>query len=372
MAQANPAAGVDRINYLNIGLMLASCAVALYIPFELFLFAYAVLGPAHYLTEISWLHKRDYFMRGKHDYLLIGGLAILLILSTAWSEQGFSLMPQFRELAAFTFLAIGSALVFVLTDKTAARILGLAAVAALAFAAVNTAAFLVVLLATFVPTLIHVYLFTGFFMIYGALKERSRSGYLAFCIFLLCPLICLLVDPRKYTPDAHVLLSYFRVFAPVNLTLLGIATPHTRSEGTQVALQLLSGRGLAIMRFIAFAYTYHYLNWFSKTTVIRWHKVGAKRLAIVGALWAASVGVYLYDYALGYKVLFCLSLMHIYLEFPLNHISIMGTFREVRSMFAPPLEPALASAAVASSGKGAGVAAKSTAKARGPARRSSS
>ena len=45
MGQANAAAGTDRINYVNIGLMVVSCVVALYIPFELFLFAYAVLGP---------------------------------------------------------------------------------------------------------------------------------------------------------------------------------------------------------------------------------------------------------------------------------------------------------------------------------------
>ena len=43
----------DRLNYLNIGLMAASCAVAWFLPFELFLLAYAVLGPLHYLTEIS-------------------------------------------------------------------------------------------------------------------------------------------------------------------------------------------------------------------------------------------------------------------------------------------------------------------------------
>ena len=58
-------ADTDRINFLNIGLMLISCVVALFIPFELFLFAYAVLGPAHYLTEISWLQKRRFFTRGE-------------------------------------------------------------------------------------------------------------------------------------------------------------------------------------------------------------------------------------------------------------------------------------------------------------------
>ncbi len=87
MGQANPTAGADRINYLNIGLMLISCVVALYIPFELFLFAYAVLGPAHYLTEIAWLHKRGYFTKGKHDYLLLGGLAVLLFVAVLSSGK---------------------------------------------------------------------------------------------------------------------------------------------------------------------------------------------------------------------------------------------------------------------------------------------
>lgn len=344
MAQANPAAGADRINYLNIGLMLISCAVALYIPFELFLFAYAVLGPAHYLTEISWLHKRGYFTRGKHDFLILGGLAVLLLVSMAWSGQGFG--QQSSSIATFTFLALGSALVLVLTDKFFPRIFGLAAVVVLAFTALGSVGFFMMMLAIFVPTLIHVYFFTGFFMIYGALKERSRSGYLAFAVFLLCPVLCLLIDPRRYTPTAYVSISYILNFAPLNMAMLGLQAPHTHAEGVNAGLQIFtSHKGLIVMRFIAFAYTYHYLNWFSKTSIIRWHKVGAQRLAAIGALWAAAVGIYIYNYSLGYKVLFCLSFMHIFLEFPLNHISIMGTYREVRSMFGAPLEPALAAAA---------------------------
>lgn len=350
MAQAHSTAGADRLNYINIALMLISCVVALFVPFELFLFAYAVLGPAHYLTEISWLHKQGYFTRGKHDYLILGGLAVLLLGSAIVSGQNFGQLPSTSSLASFTFLALGSALVLVLTDKFFPRLFGLAAVAVLAFTSINSAGFLVVLLATFVPTLIHVYIFTGFFMIYGALKARSRTGYLAFGIFLLCPLICLFVDPRHSMPSAYVAVSYFFNFAGVNFTILGLDTPHTRAEGIHAATQVFSShKGLIVMRFIAFAYTYHYLNWFSKTSIIGWHKVGMKRLAGIGALWAAAVGTYVYNYALGYKVLFCLSFMHIFLEFPLNHISIMGTFREVRSMFGRPLEPALATAAAASS-----------------------
>ena len=55
----------DQVNYLNLGLMIVSCVLAYIIPFELFLFAYAVLGPLHYLTEISWLHDRKYFVEAK-------------------------------------------------------------------------------------------------------------------------------------------------------------------------------------------------------------------------------------------------------------------------------------------------------------------
>ena len=46
------------------------------------------------------------------------------------------------------------------------------------------------------------------------------------------------------------------------------------------------------------------------------------------------------DYSLGFQWLFVLSVTHIYLEFPLNHISIIGTFREARGLFGKPLQPA--------------------------------
>src|ERR1700682_5838796 len=136
-------AATDRINFLNIGLMLVACVVALYIPFELFLFADAVLGPSHYLTEISWLQKRGFFTRGEYDYWILGGLATLLFLSAPWSTRNYNEQGSFGA-ATFTFLARGSALVLVLADRIVPRILGLAAVAGLAFLVVNTSAFLVV------------------------------------------------------------------------------------------------------------------------------------------------------------------------------------------------------------------------------------
>ena len=83
------------------------------------------------------------------------------------------------------------------------------------------------------------------------------------------------------------------------------------------------------MRFIAFAYTYHYLNWFSKTSVIKWHQVPKKRLIVIGALWIAAVGFYLYNYSWGFNVLFLLSFLHVFLEFPLNHVTMVGIIKEI-------------------------------------------
>ena len=336
----------DRIHYLNIGLMLASCDVALYVPFELFLFAYAVLGPAHYLTEISWLHKRNFFTKGPYDYWLLGGLAVVLLVASPVFSRSFNQAEHFHTMAELTVLALGQALVLMLTSKTSRRILGLAAVVAVTLVSVNASVFFTMLLAVFIPTLTHVYVFTGFFMIYGALKERSKSGYLAFGVFLLCPALYLALDPARFASGKYVMESYWKQFSVLNLTMMGIDQPTNVADLTDAIGKVFSSRtGTIVMRFIAFAYTYHYLNWFSKTSIIRWHQVPLRRLLLIGGLWLVSVGLYAYDYTLGFKVLFCLSFMHLYLEFPLNHLSIIGTFRELRAMIGgPPPRVAVAQA----------------------------
>jgi len=91
--------------------------------------------------------------------------------------------------------------------------------------------------------------------------------------------------------------------------------------------------GIMLMRFIAFAYLYHYLNWFSKTEVIRWHKVPKIRFAAVILLWILACGAYAYDYSIGLNFLFFLSFTHVLLEFPLNIVSIVGIGTESFSIF---------------------------------------
>lgn len=333
----------DRVNMLNIALMAISCAIAVYVPFGLFLFAYAVLGPAHYLTEISWLQKRNFFTPRKYDFLLLAAVAAVALLFSPLTFQSAGALPV--KSAAYTFAALGCALVLVLTRTIGPRLIGFLPVLAIAWLLADASGFVVVLLGLFVPTLIHVYVFTGFFMIYGALKERSRSGYSAFAVFLLCPLLCWLAPAVTAAPGSRVLITYWNNFSTLNMTILGVAFPQTTTETREAFRAVFSDyAGVTLMRFIAFAYTYHYLNWFSKTSIIKWHEVGAPRLAAIAAIWLGSIGLYLYNFALGFKLLFSLSLAHVYLEFPLNHVSIIGTFRELRSRIAAPLAATLAPA----------------------------
>src|SRR4030095_9910912 len=62
--------------------MLVSAALACTLPFEVFLLSYAVLGPLHYLTQISWLHDRGYYTTGRFDWIPLALLAAIAFLSS--------------------------------------------------------------------------------------------------------------------------------------------------------------------------------------------------------------------------------------------------------------------------------------------------
>jgi hypothetical protein len=81
----------NKVDIINIVLMLISVAFALFVPFEAFLISYAVLGPLHYATEISWLKKKEYFVVGKKDWIAL--TAICVIIATA--ILAIELWPRF-------------------------------------------------------------------------------------------------------------------------------------------------------------------------------------------------------------------------------------------------------------------------------------
>src|SRR3954463_2559417 len=108
----------DQVNKLNIALMIVATVAAMVRPFEVFLFVYAFLGPLHYLTEISWLHDRNYFMRGKHGQWVLIAVAGIIAITDLHIFPGIPVAVKI----AVTYIGFGSALAFVLTPAWGMRL----------------------------------------------------------------------------------------------------------------------------------------------------------------------------------------------------------------------------------------------------------
>ena len=361
----------DKINDLNIGLMVLTAIAAYFFPFETFLLAYAYLGPLHYLTEISWLHDRNYFSKGKYDFLVLLIVGVLLSYAAFAKDFGVSLevydyfvkMNLFDKLLVF---ALFSSILFALVKNLIVKIVAILFLFVFVSgwlspenSDVNSGSTMIFALTSLVPTLIHVYLFTGLFMLFGALKSRSKSGLLQMVGFVLVPVFLVFftpVDEKKnnltsYGKNAYYangdgffytnisILEHFKLVEEPKLTnkqfLANFVNNEKAKQSIPVAerkrlndslktrlnepfiiqdpsneyyqkaipvknalgtydkesywgIVFYSNIGIMLMRFIAFAYLYHYLNWFSKTEVIRWHKVPKLRFAAVIVLWIGA------------------------------------------------------------------------------------
>ncbi|MDB5148697.1 MAG: hypothetical protein JWQ57_2717 [Mucilaginibacter sp.] len=226
---------ITRINYYNILAMLLSAGLALFIPFELVLLSYAILGPLHYLTEISWLNTRQFFTLKQYDYLLIAGVVIVSVLFK---------LPS-ANLVYYTF---GLSFILLVTNNTLYRIIAFLLLIAMGYFLL-THNILRTIFGLYIPTLIHVYIFTGAFLLLGALKNKRISDYVAFITFLICPLLlCVSFTNLKSTPTQWAINGY-EYFAHINTTTLRNQTINVYTNTASIILT----------RVIAFAYTYHYI-----------------------------------------------------------------------------------------------------------------
>lgn len=285
--------------------MLASCGLAFVLPFELVLFSYAFLGPAHYLTQISWMHDRQYFVRNGRWVLIPAALLSLAVCSLIFVPQ----LNDHRLVYALYTIALSGASALVFARNWAQII---------AFTLFGFAGFMgiqglfpdfmlgVVLL---LPTVLHIYVFTGAFILLGAVKNQSRTGYLSFLVFCVCGAVFFFITLHDQIFLESFVANNIQPFDDVANYLADLFSLNGWIEGH------------AMLGFLSFAYTYHYLNWFSKVEIIKWHEISRKRLIIVAALYAFSVGLYIYDYRIGLLTLVFLSLSHVILEFPLNVIT---------------------------------------------------
>jgi hypothetical protein len=257
-----------------------------------------VLGPLHYLTQISWLHDRGWFTTGTWDWVPLGLCGLVALEAAYGGWLGFQGAP---------FVAFGLGIVVAFVRNPAVKIATFVVCVALA-APIQSWFPAHLFFGALLTTVIHVYVFTGLFILAGSMKSGRRSGYASFAVFVACGLGLLLIRPQTpitLTPYARANLEPFAGMVDAMVRLL----PYGSDPGSAI---------MAVGRFLGFAYTYHYLNWFSKTGVIRWHEIGAGRMALIGVLWLVSVALYWYDYATGLAALFFLSMVHVFFEFPLD------------------------------------------------------
>ena len=325
----------NGINYLNVFLIVASSILAFIIPFHLFLFVYAFIGPLHYLTEISWLNERNFFITKKPDVLVLILIFVLIFLALfiPFAANFITPLIVFSLLFTFIILTVNN----VIIKYILAFVLLIISIKYLRDDVLMRKDFLlpIILFSILLPTLIHVYVFTGIFLVGGAIKQKLLSGYISVFVFIICSIIFFILIPNNTDSVSSELKLMFDKFKMMNKTFMYIFGLENFSNPKDIWLQkddavYNSSMAYSVMRFIAFAYCYHYLNWFSKTSVIKWHQVSKKRIALITSLWIISVGLYLYDYSLGFYALFVLSMMHVLLEFPLNFLSIKNILKSIK------------------------------------------
>ena len=185
---------------MNIGFIIISFFVAFRIPFELFIFAYVVLGPLHYLTELNWLNKRDFFVVDRKWMWLFIFLCLLIsipsflslpILNFVKSKVVISYLLRiislsYSQIILFMFLfTIG--LVYI--NKQQYLLLYFLGCIIAAFLLKKYVSFYVIIAGIFLPSIIHVYLFTLLFMIQGVIHTKNWQGIVSIIFLILSPII---------------------------------------------------------------------------------------------------------------------------------------------------------------------------------------
>ncbi len=317
-----------KIEVLNIVLILISLGLAFILPFELFLFSYAVLGPLHYLTEINWLNKKNFFLKDRK------AMAVLLVITIVISLVSiFNLSQQkdiylkfishysrlFTSILILTGFFYSMAMVLIATRK---RIISALLVSfGISIFILKFIPYSFIIVGLFLPTIIHVYLFTLFFMWLGAIKNKSIYGIFAIVLMCSVPLIIFFFPGNKiyYCSSNEI----EKIFLETRFQYLIIQVNKLFKFSEHIHFSFNSIAIIKIQIFLAFAYTYHYLNWFSKTSIIGWGKnISKKHFTYILFFWILSMIIYYYNYRIGMTALFFFSMFHVIAEFPLNFLSL--------------------------------------------------
>jgi hypothetical protein len=327
----------QRLDIVNIGLMVLSLISAFLFPAETFLVAIMILGPLHYLTEMPWLERKGFFIPSKKNvWMLIGVAGVLLFLIF-----GKELLPSgsggwaFRTSGMLAGALFFLALVLIRFKKVSSILIALGLILIVSWLLSASSEYTQLFLTLF-PTLIHVFIFTSAFILYGALKHKSRTGIASLVVYALCTVIIFMIVPSpSSTALAPGVIDLYYYQADIHMSLVSLLNfPTIGPDNYDLdTLIFYSPTGIMIMRFIAFAYMYHFLNWFSKTSIIKWHETKRVVLFSVFGLWIGILILYWIDLPISLSILYTFGLFHVILEYPLNHRSFIGIAEELRSIF---------------------------------------
>lgn len=313
----------NRIEFFNVLMLVFSFLLACLLPFDVFLFSYAVLGPLHYLTELHWLKRKNFFVKKTHagKFLFFAFCVVGLLFIIYLNVALFRANIIYGSIIGLFF--IFSTYLILISETNYAKFLAVFLLLMMILLSFFKPS-LIILLGLFIPTLIHVYIFTALFMVSGYLRSSHITALFTVILLLAIPFMI------AFLPVENFVFSRERSEKVFNSTGFKIINEQ---------LVFLTGKNISVVSgvlkvqiFIAFAYTYHYLNWFVKTSVIGWARsLSLKNTLFVSAIWILSIALYLYNYQMGLTVLFVLSMLHVLAEFPLNALSVRTVFQKLIS-----------------------------------------
>jgi hypothetical protein len=288
---------LERQEWAQPVLILLSLVWAYALPVEGLFLSYAILGPLHYLTQISWLHDRDYFLGNKYTPPAFLAVGLATVFWVSYVSDNFhqaavgiwSLLLITPFLRDWRMVPVGLLLVPIVAWHLSKE-----PVSAL-------------LAAAFIPSVIHVGAFTLLFLLAGALRRGGAAGALSVAAWLASAAALVFLPAKGLGVHWELSAAPREFFDPMMDAmgkLVGIDTPRDHMAG--------------IYGFLTFIYTYHYLNWFSKTELLKWQDVPRVRMGGIIILYLACLGLYFHNYAFGYMAVLALSTLHVVMEFPLN------------------------------------------------------
>ena len=315
----------QKFGWADLAALAVSGAAAAVAPLQVFLLAFAFLGPIHYLTEIAWLRKKKFYF----DKGMVSS-RIYVVLAAAMVVVGL-LGPLLKH--DLSVWVVGLLLLLSLT----VWVRNAYAVLVIAIAAVVTGFFLrtwVYFIAVMVPTLVHVFFFTWTFMVSGALRDKRETlvKWLNPILLLAIPFVIAFLPMHYAEPSGIWLRGEALTFAAIHQKLAGDLRGTLILNGKLLNDPVAAG----LLRLFAFVYLFHYLNWFAKTELLQWHKVSRRGWVVIGAAYTVLLGVYAWSFRLGFLLATFLSLLHVLLEFPLNWHTLRFLAGRMRRSFGQP------------------------------------